>query len=109
MPYRKKPEPIAKILEGTLKSLHLDEHIKKYSIWNHWEEIVGKNIAKKASPSFLQDETLVVKVISHPWMTELSLMKNIILEKIRKKIEGCRIQNIRFELAYTPKKTQNKA
>jgi predicted nucleic acid-binding Zn ribbon protein len=93
------PHTIAKVLENTFKNLHIDQSIKKYSIWNHWEEIVGKNVAAKAQPVRIQSHTLVIAVTSHPWMTELTLMKSMILEKIRKKIENCPIQNIRFELA----------
>ena len=100
----KTPESIASILKKTLKNLNLEQPLKKYSVWNHWEEIVGKKVAQKAEPSHLLGDTLVVKVASHPWMTELTLMKSIILEKIQKKIEGCPIRNIRFELAQSPKR-----
>jgi len=96
---QRKPELVSSILKETLRSLNLETGLKKYSVWEHWEEIVGSGVVGKAEPSHLLGDTLVVKVISHPWMTELSLMKPYLLENIRKKIEGCPIKNIRFELS----------
>jgi predicted nucleic acid-binding Zn ribbon protein len=97
-PYQK-PELVSSILKKTLDSLNLGPTFKKYSVWEYWNEIVGKRVAEKAEPSHLMGDTLVVKVISHPWMNELSLMKPMLLDKIQKKISGCPIKNIRFELS----------
>ncbi len=72
--------------------------MKKYSVWNHWEEIVGRHIASKAQPVRVQEKTLIIGVISHTWMTELTHMKPLILKKMQEKIENCPIHNIRFEL-----------
>ena len=98
-----KPEIVSVVLKQTLQSLHLEPQMKKYSVWEHWSEIVGKGVLGKAEPSHLLGDTLVVKVISHPWMTELTLMKPYLLENIHKKIEGCPIKNIRFELSIKAK------
>lgn len=92
------PQSIADVLKNTLKKMQIDQPMKKYSIWNYWEEIVGSHVASKAQPLRIQDKTLVVGVISHTWMTELTHMKTMILQKIQEKIEKCPIQNIRFEL-----------
>lgn len=92
------PYSIADVLKSTFQKLHIDQPIKKYSVWNYWEDIVGRNIASKAQPTRVQDKTLIVGVISHTWMTELTLMKTFILKKMQDKIENCPIQNIRFEL-----------
>ena len=89
---------LADILEGTLKSLHIDQPMKKYSVWEHWEEIVGRNIASKAQPIRVQDKTLIVGVISHTWMMELTHMKAMILKKMHEIVKNCPLQNIRFEL-----------
>lgn len=92
------PQSIADVLKQTLQKMQIDQPMKKYSIWNYWEEIVGKQVACKAQPLRVQDKTLVVGVVSHAWMTELTHMKTVILRKIQEKIEKCPIQNIRFEL-----------
>jgi len=94
----KKPEPVASILKTTLANLNLAERIQKYSLWEHWREIVGPKIAEKTEPDRWMDDTLVVKVASHPWMTELTLMKPMIVKKIRDLIPDVPIRNIRFEL-----------
>ncbi len=92
------PQSIAEVLKSTFKKLHLEQPLKQYSIWNYWEEIVGRHVASKAQPVRVQDKTLIVAVVSHTWMTELTHMKTMILKKIQEKIEKCPIQNIRFEL-----------
>jgi len=97
-----KPELVSQILKKTLESLNWGANFKRYSVWEYWNEIVGKGVAEKAEPSHLMGDTLVVKVVSHPWMNELTLMKPMLLEKIQKKIEGCPIKNIRFELSHPP-------
>jgi len=89
---------LADLLQKTLKSLQLEKPMKSYSVWNHWEDIVGRNIASKAQPVRVQDKTLVVAVISHTWMTELTHMKTMILKKMHEKVQDCPIQNLRFEL-----------
>ncbi len=93
-----KPHSIADVLSKTLKKMDLEAPMKKYSIWNYWEEIVGRQVASKAQPLRVQEKTLVVGVISHTWMTELTHMKAMLLKKIREKIEDCPINQIRFEL-----------
>ena len=92
------PHSISDVLSKTLKKMNIEGPLKKYSIWNYWEEIVGKQVATKAQPIRVQEKTLVVAVVSHTWMTELTHMKTMILKKIKEKIEGCPINNIRFEL-----------
>ena len=98
------PKPIREILEQTLKNLHIEQPAKKYSVLNFWEEIVGAKIAQKAEPTRFLGDTLVVSVVSHPWMTELSLMKPFILQKINEKIKDSPFKNIRFELASSSQK-----
>jgi len=93
-----KPQSIADVLSKTLKKMNLEAPLKKYSIWNYWEEIVGKQVATKAQPLRVQEKTLIVGVVSHTWMTELTHMKTMLLKRIQEKIEGCPIHNIRFEL-----------
>jgi predicted nucleic acid-binding Zn ribbon protein len=102
-----KPELVSSVLKKALESLNLETQFRKYSVWEYWNDIVGKRVAEKAEPSHMMGDTLVVKVTSHPWMNELSLMKPILLEKIRKRIEGCPIKNIRFELSHPPLKKLN--
>ncbi len=96
------PKHILDVLQSTFRNLKIEKPMKKHAVWNIWEEIVGKTIAQKARPSHFSGDTLVIQVTSHSWMTELTLMKPVILENIRKKIEHCPIQNLRFELRQTP-------
>ena len=91
-------ESISDVLKLSLKNWNLESKLKKYSLFDSWEEIVGKSIASKAQPARIMGHILVIEVISHPWMTELTHMKPVLLEKIRNKIKDCPIKNLRFEL-----------
>jgi len=94
----KRPESIQDILNSAFKGLGLEEKIRKYTLWNHWPEIVGPKIAEKTSPLRVQGNTLVIGVESHAWMNELTLMKSMLLEKIHQSQKDCPIKNLRFEL-----------
>ncbi len=98
MKRNQKPEGIASLLGKTLKSLNLESHIKRHSVWNHWDKIVGKTIAEKTWPARLIEDTLVVKVMGASWMNELSFMKRQILDKIQREIPDCPIKHLRLEL-----------
>ena len=99
MSFSKKPELAKEILLQTLKDLNLEQSLQKYSIWNHWEELVGQALAQKIKPLRIQKDTLIIGVATPSWMTELLFMKTLLLEKIQSKIPDPLIQKLRFEWA----------
>lgn len=54
-----------------------------YSINKNWRNIVGNILFKSTTPLTIKEKTLIVGVSSHPWLQELNLTKQTILEKIR--------------------------
>lgn len=88
---------IGNILKDSFKGLGLKERLSEYKVYKTWKEIVGAKIAEKTCPLRLKGDTLYVKVISSPWMQELSLLKDTVIENINKKLGEGRIKDIVFK------------
>ena len=93
-----KVKPIRSVLENTLKGLEIDFHLKAYSIWGAWKEIVGESVAHQAQPRSIRNRILFVDV-SHPtWVQQLQFLKPKLLEKLNALFGEPLLQDIRFKL-----------
>lgn len=72
--------------------------LKKYELWNEWEEIVGGMIATHASPAGWQGETLVIQVENSAWLQELRMQEESILALIKKHDPALPIRAIRWKI-----------
>ena len=90
------PEKINRIMPRVLKSLQLEEKIKNLGIVEKWPEIVGANIAKHTKATGIDAENLFVTVDNPVWQGQLFLMKEKILEKIKK--YGVNIKDIKLAI-----------
>lgn len=88
---------ISNILEGSLQGLNLRERLSEYKVHKAWREAVGIKIAEKTCPLRLKGGTLYVKAVSSPWMQELSLLKDTIIDTINKKIGERCVEEIVFK------------
>jgi len=75
-------DKISNIIEGYISGLNLEKKLNSYKLFNHWDEIVGKEIAKNSRPKKLKDKVLFVSTINPIWASELSLMSQDIINKI---------------------------
>jgi hypothetical protein len=66
------PTPVGEVLKRALARLGLDREIDDYRIWQAWDEVVGRTIARNAQPVRLDGKRLVVAVRNASWMHELS-------------------------------------
>ncbi len=73
---------LASILQSIVSDLDIEEELYKYKIFNHWEEIVGKEIAKNAKPERIKGKTLYLLTKSPIWANELNLLSQSIISKI---------------------------
>ena len=93
------PTAISSILHGVLAKKGLDKKIGQYSFIQHWEEIVGTDLAKKTKPAKIKGDCLFVYAINSVWAQELSFHKLIILEKLQKFLaEGQILRNVEFRV-----------
>lgn len=59
-----------------------------------WRRAVGARIAERTVPLTLERGTLLVRAATSTWSTELSLLGDVILERLR--AHGIRVERLRF-------------
>jgi hypothetical protein len=62
-----------------------------------WQRAVGERLARKAHPDRLSDGVLTVRVPSSTWAQELSLLSEVVLERLG--AAGHRVQKLRFQVS----------
>jgi hypothetical protein len=89
-------EPLAAVLDKSLKRLELSTRLDEYGVWPIWNDVVGKPIARNAQPEKIRNGTLFVKVTSPVWMQQLQFMKEMIAERLNHRLRGEVVKNIFF-------------
>jgi len=92
----KYPERINKIIPRVLKNMNIEIKLKNCQVISKWKVIVGERIAQHSLAVAADDEVLYVEVDNSVWESQLFIMKNQIIEKIRK--SGFEIKDIKFRL-----------
>ena len=78
----KEMEDIGSIIDSVVARMNASTKLKASSIFNHWEEIVGREIAKRSRPKKLVSGILYISVSNSIWANELSLMSEGLIKKI---------------------------
>lgn len=92
----KAPTTFADALDAWLASSGLRKRLDLASAVAEWPDRVGPQIAAVTrAVAVTPDGTLVVRVASHPWATELGLMTPRILARLNGSRSG-RVQHIRW-------------
>ena len=78
------PQEVSEVLARALGRTGLAKEINRYRFVLHWEEIVGKEIARFAHPEGFKDGRLIVSVMTSAWAQELSFHREVILSRLRK-------------------------
>lgn len=90
------PVKIGNALSELVNGLGIGGTLSRYKIITHWEEIVGQQIARVATPQRVDGDTLYVGVASAPWRAELVMRRREIIEKINAAAGRAVIRDIRF-------------
>jgi predicted nucleic acid-binding Zn ribbon protein len=95
---RKDPqiERLGDVLDKSLRRLELASRLDEYGIWPVWNDVVGKSIAFNAQPEKIRNGTLFVRVASPVWMQQLQYMKEMIAEKLNRRLKSEVVKNIFF-------------
>ena len=80
---KRAPVTAASLVGSALQKYGLSDAVNRYEFVDHWPEIVGEGLADKTFPEGLQADALVVRVPSSVWAQEMSLYKNVILERLK--------------------------
>lgn len=77
--------------------LRISAKAKEYTFFEHWELIVGNELAKRCYPERLsRHNTLVVRVENASLTQELTFRKGEILSRVHQVPSGAHVQDIRF-------------
>ncbi|HEC77571.1 MAG TPA: DUF721 domain-containing protein [candidate division WOR-3 bacterium] len=90
------PRKINTILSEVLKDVKIDEGIKNWQIIEQWSKIVGKKIAQHTRAVGVDANNLFVEVDNPLWKSQLFLMKDMIIRKLRK--YNVRLKDIKFSI-----------
>ena len=87
---------ISVLLERVLKKNHIDENMYFNTISEHFEEIVGSAVLPHVRLVKLDKRTLMLKVASSAWRSELFLQKKAIIDKCNLLLGKPSVKNILF-------------
>ncbi len=93
----KEPKRITDILPATLKNLGINKSIKYVGIFDFWEEIVGKEVARFCKPVGFKSDTLILSIENSNWLYSLKLKEKEILNEINKRLEKGKIKKLVFK------------
>jgi len=92
----KDPENIGNIIGSVVDEMGIKRKLDASNIFNHWEEIAGKEIAKRSRLKRLDNMTLYISVTSATWANELSLMSEELAKKINSFAGQEIVKKVRF-------------
>ena len=92
------PQDIASVIRRFVSDSEMASKLQKYSIFNHWEEIVGGGISGRTKPEKISRDILYISVTNSTWANELSMMSAQLLGKINCYIGTDAIKGLRFKV-----------
>jgi predicted nucleic acid-binding Zn ribbon protein len=93
-----KPQDIASVIRRFVSDSEMTSKLQRYSIFNHWEEIVGDGISSRTKPEKISRDILYISVTNSTWANELSMMSGQLLDKINRYIGTDSIKGLRFKV-----------
>ncbi len=89
---------VSDVLSSVMTGLHMPDDIEnKGKAFLAWDEVVGE-AALHARPFRFRGSTLLVEVTEPAWLTELSMRKTDILQRLEREVGEKVVQDIRFEI-----------
>ena len=85
-------------LQGLFSRKNWSTLWQTYTLVRKWPEVVGKNVAKKSEPAYIQKNTLWIYVQSSVLMQHMQPQKLTLLEKINSIIPEAGVQDIRWAM-----------
>lgn len=89
-----KMESIGQIIKRVLARQGMEKGLKEGEVLSRWEDIVGEKVAKHTEAVALESGILFIKVNDSTWRNELSLMSEILKDKINGEFDEIRVDRI---------------
>jgi predicted nucleic acid-binding Zn ribbon protein len=81
---KNKPVSVGDILQSLAATTKLGKHLEHAQIWEHWEEMVGPQLAAHGRPKTVKDGQLRVEADSSVWMHKFSYKKWAIIKAVNR-------------------------
>lgn len=96
------PEPVGGLIRKLFEEKGIAGRVERSRTAARWHEIAGPRISEYTGDVRVRGRALFVEVRSAPWLTELSLLRHRLLEKLNEGREDGRIEKIVFLQADGP-------
>ena len=88
------PKKLKRLLDDYLKGTDFKDINNTINIELIWEKMVGNPISSNTKIQSFKNGTIIINVSNSIWRNELSLQKQILLEKLKKKEPNLKIKDI---------------
>jgi len=85
---RKNTQKLNEVIEKYLEALDVNGKLKEVRLIRSWEEVVGSLIARKTDRIFIREGVLFVYMNSSIARSELSMVRESLVEKLNQKAGG---------------------
>ncbi|MEY3149026.1 MAG: hypothetical protein RL029_300 [Actinomycetota bacterium] len=96
------PQKINNILNELIESRDWRKGIAEGNLFSDWREIVGDEIADHSTPITLYEGKLTIQTSSTAWSTQLRLMNDELLRKIRQSAPGAVVDSLNIIGPHAP-------
>ena len=93
---------IGSALEDALRGLKYNAKLKEHLVLEVWDEVVGEYIAKQTQPESIRDNKLFVRVSTLPWIRQLESLKQMIIERLNRRVGKRVLKEVQFSLGEIP-------
>ncbi len=90
------PAPVSSLLGDLLDQMDIRERVELGVTAGRWHEVAGPHIAKISKAGRIRGKTLFVEVNGAAWMTELSMMRHTLLQRLNEGRSRGRVEEIVF-------------
>lgn len=98
MPRSRKISHISNLLDEVFRRKGWGSRMGLHAVFQFWNEVVGKEVARRAQPHVIRGTVLWVRVSDSIWMQQLHLQKTILLEKVNQRLKDEELSDMRFHL-----------
>lgn len=94
----KEPRRLDAALDSVLEALGVAQAVERHAVFREWEQRLGPEIARAAHPHRVDGETLIVRVTTSAWLSELSLRQADLLRRLNAGRRRSAIRRLVFRL-----------